>query len=54
MGQIFSDEAAKECDKCIQMHYVGKRYVITVYKCDDEKKSDEAEKSVTSVYKCII
>ena len=35
MGQIFSDEARK-CDKCIQMHYIGKTYAITVYKCDDE------------------
>ena len=24
MGQIFSDEAAKKCDKCRQMHYIGK------------------------------
>ena len=38
MGQIFSDEAPKKCDKCIQMHYIGKGYATTVYKCDDEKK----------------
>ena len=25
MGQIFSDEAAKMCDKCRQMHYVGEK-----------------------------
>ena len=37
MGQIFSDDAGKKCDKCIQMHYIGKSYVTTVYKCDDEK-----------------
>ena len=37
MGQIFSDEEAKKCDKCIQMHYIGNSYVTTVYKCDDEK-----------------
>ena len=26
-----------KCDKCIQMHYIGKSYETTVYKCDDEK-----------------
>ena len=36
MGQIFSDEAPKKRDKCIQMHYIGKSYATTVYKCDDE------------------
>ena len=46
MGQIFSDDAGKKCDKCIQMHYIGKSYVTTVYKCDDEKKSDHSEKQV--------
>ena len=44
----------KKRDKCIQMHYIGKRYVNTVYKCDDEKKSDHSEKkSVTSVYNAL-
>ena len=38
MGHIFSGEAAK---KCIQMHYIGKSYVTTVYKCDNERKSDD-------------
>ena len=56
----------KKCDKCIQMHYIGKSYVTTVYKCDDGKKSDNSEKKcdkciqmhyigknyVTTVYKC--
>ena len=37
MGQIVSDEAPKKRDKCIQMHYTGKSYATTVYKCDDEK-----------------
>ena len=37
MGQIFSDEAPKKRDKCIQMHYIGKNYATTVYTCDDEK-----------------
>ena len=52
-------------DKCIQMHYIGKSYVITVYKCDNRLKravirdymgqifSDEAQKSVTSVYNAL-
>ena len=41
----------KKRDKCIQMHFIGKSYVNTVYKCDDGKKSDHSEKkSVTSVY----
>ena len=43
MGQIFSDDAGKKCDKCIQMHYIGKGYVNTLYKCDDGKKSDNSE-----------
>ena len=44
----------KKRDKCIQMHYIGKSYVTTVYKCDDEKKSDDSEKkSVTSVYNAL-
>ena len=38
MGQIFSGEAAKKYDKCIEMHYVGKRCVTIEYKCDDEKE----------------
>ena len=38
MGQIFSDEAPKKRDKCIQMHYIGKSYATAVYKCDDEEK----------------
>ena len=54
MGQIFSDDAGKKCDKCIQMHYIGKSYVTTVYKCDDGKIdrflgqifSDDSEKKV--------
>ena len=63
MGQIFSDDAGKKCDKCIQMHYIGKSYVTSVYKCDDGKidrfleqifSDDSEKKSVTSVYKCII
>ena len=61
MGQIFSDDAGKKCDKCIQMHYIGKSYETTVYKCDDEKMTVpwdkyfpmKHQKSVTSVYKCI-
>ena len=44
----------KKRDKCIQMHYIGKSYVTTVYKCDDGKKSDDSEKkSVTSVYNAL-
>ena len=44
----------KKRDKCIQMHYIGKSYVNTVYKYDDEKKSDHSEKkSVTSVYNAL-
>ena len=44
------------------MHYIGKSYETTVYKCDDEKinrflgqivSDDSEKKSVTSVYKCI-
>ena len=43
------------------MHYIGKSYETTVYKCDDEKIdrfleqifSDDSENGVTSVYKCI-
>ena len=50
MGQIFSDDAGKKCDKCIQMHYMGKSYVTTVYKCDDGKKSNDSEKKVWQVY----
>ena len=59
MGQIFSDAAGKKCDKCIQMHYIGKSYVATVYKYDDEKKidrflgqtfSDDSEKKSVTVY----
>ena len=38
MGQIFSDEAPKKRDKCIQMHYIGKSYATSVNKCDDKKK----------------
>ena len=38
MGQIFSDEAPKKRDKCIHMHYIGKSYATSVYKCDDKKK----------------
>ena len=37
MGHIFSDEAPKKRDKCIQMHNIGKSYATTEYKCDDEK-----------------
>ena len=33
-----SDDAAIKCDKCRQMHYTGKSYITTVYKCDDGKK----------------
>ena len=40
----------KKRDKCIQMHYIGKSYVNTVYKCDDGKKSDHSEKKVWQVY----
>ena len=45
------------------MHYIGKSYETTVYKCDDEKinrflgqifSDDSEKKSVTSVYKCIL
>ena len=50
MVQIFSDDAGKKCDKCIQMHYIGKSYVTTVYKCDDGKQSDDSEKKVSQVY----
>ena len=58
MGQIFSDDAGKKCDKCIQMHYIGKSYVTTAYKCDDGKIdrflgqifSDDSEKKVWQVY----
>ena len=54
MGQIFSDDAGKKFDKCIQMHYIGKSYITTVYKCDDGKTSDDSEKkSVTSVYNAL-
>ena len=43
------------------MHYIGKYYETTVNKCDDKKIdrflgqifSDDSEKSVTYVYKCI-
>ena len=48
MVQIFSDDAGK---KCIQMHYIGKSYVTTVYKCDGGKKSDDSEKKKCD--KCI-
>ena len=51
MVQIFSDDAGKKCDKCIQMHYIGKSYVTTVHKCDDGKKSDDSEKKKCD--KCI-
>ena len=40
----------KKRDKCIQMHYIGKSYVNTVYKSDDGKKSDHSEKKVWLVY----
>ena len=43
----------KKRDKCIQMHFIGKSYVNTVYKCDDGKKSDHSKKSVTSVYNAL-
>ena len=46
----FSDEAQKKRDKCIQMHYISKSYVNTVYKCDDGKTSDHSEKKVWQVY----
>ena len=54
MGQKNSGEAAKKCDKCRQMHYIGKSYVTTVYKCDNGKIdcflgqifSDDSEKKV--------
>ena len=36
----------KKRDKCIQMHFIGKSYVTTVYKCDDGKKSDDSAKKV--------
>ena len=32
------------------MHFIGKSYVTTVYKCDDGKKSDDSEKKVWQVY----
>ena len=32
------------------MHFIGKSYVNTVYKCDDGKKSDHSEKKVWQVY----
>ena len=46
-----SGEAAKKCDKCRQMQYIGKSYVTTVYKCDDGKKLSPSlsETTVTSV-----
>ena len=56
----------KKRDNCIQMHYIGKSYVTTVYRCDNRLRravireymgqifSDEAQKkSVTSVYKAL-
>ena len=47
---IFWWSTKKKRDKCIQMHYIGKSYVNTVYKCDDGKKSDHSEKKVWQVY----
>ena len=51
MGQINYIDAAKKCDKCIQMHYIRKSHVTTVYKCDNEKKMTPSlsETTVTSV-----
>ena len=40
----------KKRDKCIQMHYIRKSYVTTVYKCDYGKISDDTEKKVSQVY----
>ena len=67
MGRKFSGEAAKKCDKCIQMHNVGQKlchHRKQVWRW--QKNSDEAEKVlqkciqmhdigkmyVTTVYKC--
>ena len=46
--------STKKAWQVYTMHYIGKSYVTTIYKCGDGKKSDDSEKkSVTSVYKCI-
>ena len=56
----------KKRDKCIQMHYIGKSYVTTVYKRDNSLRravireymgqifSDEAQKKRDKCIQCII
>ena len=51
MVQIFSDDAGKNCDKCIQMHYIGKSYVTTVWRWENIWWF--WKKNVTSVYNAL-
>ena len=56
--KYFPMKHQKKRDKSIQMHYIGKSYVNTGYKCDDEKIdrflgqifSDDSEKKAWQVY----
>ena len=44
----------KKRDKCIQIHYIGKSYVTTVYKCDDGKNLMTLKKKCDKCIQCII
>ena len=65
-GKYFLMILKKKRDMCIQMHYIGKSYVITVYNCDNRLRpavireymgqifSDEAQKKSDKCIQCII